>query len=1366
MIRRKKEIKRIFFATLFIVTIFVSNVQILNSFIGFQTDKKDTNFDDNPLDDKLQSSNRNIDDIFTNSGVDQDVRVYTTNSSENLQNNEKFFEIPSLASEEMSLASGNFSFEFQNNFTTDYVIEDNSALYANDFIAFNYDTTYSGITYHDGIRISGGWSSLIDNDNGTYIYFDATNGLLNFTISADFTGTSYGKSGVINGRVLFNRLKILGFISSLDFRLYSDADLTVKVYDNSQSAWIDIISALPINSSLGLQQIKRNFINENLNFINLTSTCLIRFIFYRSDLTQFYARINNFNMKAIYAFDLPINNQQYVALEFDLLGEQSTVNGFYAWIRTLNLVEAANTELNISLYRADRTVIRTPINLRNINLYPDYNKIIDSVIINGYTGDHLSHFAFNPSNTGNLNVSNYFITIKSNNTNTAYSLVSLPYFNFGDDKTEHQLKTTTDNGTTWLNARQSIPTTISTYNTGQLDASSFKLNVTRGYMPSDFVWNGNQTLRIQDLPLENLVNNTYPYNESSYLTWGLGQWNHNFPTAIEDDPSNNFRIDLYWNKSIFKGFKFNVTFSVNAYWIENASSTYTASYNNDPEWLFIYNFNKNDPNFQYWQFLEFWYVFYDYFTAYNVTDPNNEPILPPGQQQSVLIENPSRNKIVVQNDIITISGFYTLNLTSHNFIYDMHSYINYKGKLWESNGFMNGDNVTIRADIQDHKNNAPQSADLNVILYYPNGSEFIELNSSSGIIEDSILYYDFNNQTILGVTKDLTILGKYNLGFFWNNGSAIGCKKLTLYIDVYDVELYNLEYYSFLDSNILDGEIKNKVFQNYTMLIASINETTGVSMPNFYPINNTDLNQIFSYHIGGQDLEVKLTSFLQSENIINPGEKMNVRLTLQNIHEFISLDVKVDVKLVSYINDEWVIAENSSNTIKLYFSGHPDDTFEFNMDLTIPNLDTVNNIWEGVNAPIRLGGAKTLVEIYLDNPILMGVYESPDYSLMSNKTSNDFDGYIIGKRVASEASSRSILYDFDRDECIYFPNTSKFLVNIVDKNYVSSYEQFTNEFSLNLNSKFTNIITNPTNPIEGQTFNLTSTLTTEFGKILAGKNVSCQYFENDIWIEIGSDITDSNGNTSFLINTQTINVEDELLLRLQWEGDTINGVVKNVSVNIIRMENNLSISITPRDVIILRERDTIFNILLSNIGNSILKIININITLNQEQLFSIVEIDYVKLDWLSDGDSTNLIVEVSVKDVKTVVFSISITAQNILTNETIIVSIEKTYNTFQISISDYLFQYFMVIILGIIGVVWIVALLYARRIKIQIETPVEEKPIKKPRRGYLPVAELKKPKPVKKITKKKEEPTEEEKTDLDSLLEERGLTDNNKKSEK
>ncbi|MFW9971207.1 MAG: hypothetical protein ACFFDF_13525 [Candidatus Odinarchaeota archaeon] len=1367
LIRRKKEIKRIFFASLIVITICLSNVQILNNFIGFQNEKTKDEINDTLLDKNLQSSNRNIDDLFTNSGVDQDIRVYTTNTSENLQNNENFFDIPSLASRDMFLVNGNFNFTFQNNYTTDYVIEDNSALYTNDFIAFSYDTVKSGITYNDGILISGGWGSIIDNNNLTYAYFNANAGLLNFTISANYTGTYYNNPGAIIGNVLFNRLKILSLIASLDFRVFSNANLTIRIYDNSQSTWIDVISQLTVNSSTGLQRIKTHIINENLNFIDLSNTCYIQVIFERFDHSQFYVRVNGFKMKSTYVFDLPIKNQSYVALEFDLKGDNSTVNGFYAWIRTLDTTKVATTELNISLYRADRTVIRTPTNLRNINMKPNYNEMIDSVIVNGYTGDQLTHFKFNIINTRNLNVSNYFIVIKSNNSDTVYSLVTLPYINFGDDTTEHQLKTTTDAGINWINARLIIPTTTSTYNTGQLDASSFKINVTRGYMPSDFIINSNQTLRIKDIPLENRVISNYPYNESSYLTWGLGQWIHDFPNAILEDPSNFFRVDLTWNHMITKGFKFNVSYSVNAYWIDTALSTYSASYDNVPEWLFKFNLDQNNPSFEYWKLIEFWYVFNDYFTALNVTNPNNQKILPPGDQQSIITEAPNKNKIVVQNDIITLNGFYTLNLTSYNFIHDMHSYINYNGILWESNGFMNGDNISLLADIQDHKNKAPVSSDLNVILYYPNGSEFIELNSSSGVIDDSLLIYDFNNQTILDVTKDLTTFGEYNLGFFWFNGSAIGCKKLPIYIDVYNLDLYNLEYYSLLDKNLLDGEIfKYSLPENYTLLVASINETTGASKPNFYPINNTDLNQLFSYTVGGQDLQVMLTSLLQSEDILNPSETVNVKFTLKNLHQYLPINVIVEVKLVSFINEEWIIAENTSNPVFLDFSGHPNSSFEFSMDLTIPDLDSATNIWPGVNAPIRLGGAKTLITVYIDGPNKMGTYKSPSYSLISNETSSNFDGSILGLRAAKDATRRSIIIDFNRDECKYVPDTSKFLVNIIDHNYISSYQQFTNEFSINLNSKFINITTNPSRPIEGESFILSSILTTEFGLALSGKNVSCQYFDNNIWVDIGSEITDSNGISSFIINTQTIDVEGALLLRLLWEGDIVNGVTKNVSIDIIREINNLSISISPNNVLIYRTRSTTFNIVLRNIGNSILRITNITIELNQDQSYSIVEIDNIKMSWLSVGDITQVIVEVSVKNVNSVVFSISITAENILTNESIIVSKEETYNTFQLPIYDYIVENFIGIVLGFIALIWIVSLLYARHIKKQMETPIEEKPAKKPRRGYVPVAELKKPKPVKKIVKKKEEPKEEEKIDLDSLLEERGLTDEKKESEK
>ncbi|TET58526.1 MAG: hypothetical protein E3J52_08265, partial [Promethearchaeota archaeon] len=535
MNRRKKEIKQILFTSIFIITIILSNMLIFSNFNLYQDDKINNPTNEGELDNLLLSSNTNLDKKINGSGVDQDVRIYVNNISENLNDNLEYFEIPSLPSEDMVLTYGDFNFTFQNNFTTEYIIEDDDALYANDFISFDFNTTYSGITFNNGTIEGGGYAELVDGDPDYYIHMNATQGVLNFTITANFTGTIHNIA--IKGNLKFNRTKILALISSLVFTLFDDANLTVRIKDFSQSTWIEVVSTLPVNSSLGRQEFREHFINENLNYINLSNVCEIEFVFERYDKAPFKAYLNEYDLQSTYAFDLPITDQSYVALEFDLKGNQSAVHGFYGWIRTLDLVEATSTQLNITLYRANSTVVRTDYNLINVNLGPDYYDRIDSIIVDSYTGDNYSYFKFNIGNTDKLNLSNYFIVIKSNNSKEVYSLVTLPNFDYGDDlETEHQLKTTLDDGKNWTNAKEVIDYSLSQYTSGQLDASLFILNVTRGYMPSDFNMSGNYNLTIQNMPIIDYEITSYPYNESSYLTWGLGQWIHNFSTPIEDDP--------------------------------------------------------------------------------------------------------------------------------------------------------------------------------------------------------------------------------------------------------------------------------------------------------------------------------------------------------------------------------------------------------------------------------------------------------------------------------------------------------------------------------------------------------------------------------------------------------------------------------------------------------------------------------------------------------------------------------------------------------------------------------------------------------------------------------------------------------------
>ncbi|MCJ7650784.1 MAG: hypothetical protein MUP85_19405, partial [Candidatus Lokiarchaeota archaeon] len=549
-------------------------------------------------------------------------------------------------------------------------------------------------------------------------------------------------------------------------------------------------------------------------------------------------------------------------------------------IRTLNLTEAIYSELNITLYKANTTISRTQNNLVKDTIEPDYAEQIDSLTLDyaAYHGDNLTYFEFNLPSTSNMVLYNYFIVIKSNNSKLVHSLVSLPRETFGDPDTtiEHQVKLSTDNGISWSNARKYVDVA---YSSESLDASSFKLNVTRGYMPSDFIISEDDKLIIQDIPIENQVIDTGAYATSSKLTWGMGQWNNNFISHVTSNPQYDYQIDLDWNNSIIKGFEFDVTYNAKAFWVDPATTSYNVSYDTTPRWTFDYTFNINHVNFDQWDFLEFWFVYPNYFDATNLTDPSSIDIY--NNTESIVEDLPSFDKTNVSL-ANAVSGLYSLDLISPNAVHDMHTYIDYSGKAWRTNGFMYGDSITAQLDIQDANGNAPKNGNASAVLFYPyNNIKYPvpQRNDTSGVKEGNILLYDFDNITILDVDISVPLLGKYYLGFFWTNGSSIGCKKLTLYMDTYDIFLDDFFYEPHLETNVLSG-IVDKVYDNYSILIATINETTGHPMPNFYAVNHSDINQEYILDVSGEEVPILLKTFLQNETILNPAEQIRFSMTL------------------------------------------------------------------------------------------------------------------------------------------------------------------------------------------------------------------------------------------------------------------------------------------------------------------------------------------------------------------------------------------------------------------------------------------------------------------------------------------------------
>jgi len=1389
LIRRKKEVKRILLSTIILISILLTSVQVFN-ILNNNVDQ--FNNENGLLDEKLElypSSDPYLSDYYiTGSGVGQDVRIYVANSS-NSYTNQDFFNIPSMSDTDVGyLTYGNFNFTFQNNYTTEYILEDDNSLDATSFIDFDLNSADSSIAVNTGNNLDPLDFDRLDVGDPDVIRINASNGIVNFTIIANYTGAF--DSGV---NLFFHREFILGLILSLSYELTQDAYVTLKMLDISDSTWKNVTEPILINSSLGVQQINERIINKNLNFIDLSNSNHIQFFIERFDTTEYIISLDTFQSSSSYGFDLPITNDDYVALEFDLKGMESTVNGFYAWIRTVNLTEAINSELNITLYEANRTIPRTDdinqndANLRTIFSGPDNSKMIDSFLVNynEYHGDDLYYFEFNTANTANLPLSNYFIVIKSNRSEIVYRLATLPRLTYGDPDrvVDHQLKTTTNNGTTWNNAIKTVETT--SYISEPLDASSFKINVTRGYMPSDFIYSEDDTLNIQDISITNQANTSYPYNESSSLTWGLGQWNNNFTTPITSDGFNNFKIDLAWNTSDVKGFLFDVSYSVEAFWIENAVSFYNVSYDIAPEWSLNYSLDLGYKNFNNWDYLEFWFVYPSDYQAHNLTNPIPDEIYDDivnetGGEKN-LVENPSLDATIVTYNITNgIDGLYSLYLNSTNLIHQTHSYIKYGVDFWETNGFMYGDDVTVEVDIQDHNGNAPSNGDADVILFYPeNGTKYVELpTDSSGVIEGSTLSYDFDDTIILQVRNDLPVFGNYYLGFFWTNDSAVGCKKLKLYINTYNVSMDDFFYETITGTNVLAAQI-DKVYDNYSILIGTVNETTGLDTTGFFPVNNSDLNQKFNYRVSGNNIPIVMKTFLQNETILNPNENVKIKTSIQNLHEFVNIKIKLGIKLVSLANEEWIIDQQNTTVKTLKLKGAPlgQDTQEFSVDLSIPTLQP-NGIWPGFNAPIRKGGAKAIITIYIESRgeyDVVGNFESTNYALIINNTESEFEGYILALKYNQEITSALIQKPFNRDECVYLPDETIFAINIFDRNYVSSYSQFIDSFTLKTNSIFSNISINPDPPIRGSVFNFSSVLTTEFDEILPNKNVTLQYFNDSSWDNMSYQLTDVNGSTIFEIDTLLLNDEDQLVFRLTWNGSTyVRGIKQNVTVNLFQTKNEVTLTLSQNVPLIYTSQNSTVQLSLINTGNSVLKIIDLTLVITPNVEFSIVEINNLILDRFSPGVSSVIIFEINVPAISQLEINVTIETENIITKEITNFHTTRLFEVYSTPLLSYLTTYFILIILGIFLLIWGFAFIFSKRSIKKIETPIEEPTKKRPRRArYVKVSELEeipkeeiKDKKIKKSAKKKKvekEVTEEKATDLDSLLEEEGLKDNNDK---
>ena len=208
MLRKKKEIKRLSLIGIFIFLILISNLPTINQFES-NSDKRDITI---PIDledfkNPHSSGNSNLTDFITGKGVNRTVRTYMNNRSSSLNNN-GYFNITAPVPN-ANLSTGEFYFNFDNNFTTEYPIEAHSALNPTGgsyFEEYEYDSDSSSIEIHNGTGdLTGDFDDLDDGSLLTYWNISSNNGFVNFTICANFSGDN-GNS------VELYRKNIIGFI--------------------------------------------------------------------------------------------------------------------------------------------------------------------------------------------------------------------------------------------------------------------------------------------------------------------------------------------------------------------------------------------------------------------------------------------------------------------------------------------------------------------------------------------------------------------------------------------------------------------------------------------------------------------------------------------------------------------------------------------------------------------------------------------------------------------------------------------------------------------------------------------------------------------------------------------------------------------------------------------------------------------------------------------------------------------------------------------------------------------------------------------------------------------------------------------------
>lgn len=1359
--QRNSNLKRI-------LAIFFSFL-VLFSMINFKDMIVSDNIINNGPEYSLESaSSSDIDKNWIGYGNNRTVHTYLTNDSSLFGQTDKFNITTDTSPSE--IYSGDFNFTFSSQIITNYTFEGDSPLYyteknqssrQNIYWNTGETTKTDGYTINKGTKIPGSDSFYLMADGVTSTYFpiisevSGSENVVNFTYTANFTTVPD-----------FDKTRVIGLRTILNVQVPTrPVTLNVFAYNYITNNW-DLMNNNITWDSTSQFSVTYTFPNTKSHYFNVNNQANITFVL-NATSGSFTWNLYEIKVEAVYAMEMDITNTNWVAMEFDLKGN-ATVYGFFAWIRTLD-TGTPNSNLTISLYRANQTAVRelgegVLSSGRNPVMRP--KDLIYTRNITNYDWDNYTYIPFKTDFSGiqDLNISNYFVVIYSNLSTVKYSITLLPYGKGLNDAFEKvdpdsridHLFLYNDNSGADNNWRKKFLVPYSY----QADAAPFAINLSRAIIPTEDL-----TIDIDSKAIASTIIKTGIYENTSGFKWGLGRWNNIFSNNSRDI-LKNITIELNWSKDIISSLTFDVNFSSIVYSIENATALYNSTWNQDTIWELNYTFDVNKYNN--WKFVYFSYLVPQNWYDVRIYNPNRSDatinITGPVSKEDFNVFSLSNGSVFYSGN-----GNYTLKMNSTNYIRSVNSYLKFKDYQWISSGIMPGDNASVVMKVINQTKSYTRSENGTAVceLYGVDGN-IIGANtltdtfySQKEIYPENLKVFDFNKQNILSSNYN-TQKGTYYIGFKWTDGDQIGCSKIPLYVSDYEYNILSIDVDKENKNNIIISEIERDApAPSYNYGWFSINQTSADYRSESPYLNKTLNMQVSAFMIN-------ITSVFVNETLLNPGEFIEVNISVHNDHPLVGCNVKFEVRFVQFCNDSWIAFQDNSTEYYVDKDGTVNDNHVFNMILQVPND------YQGYNAPIRLN--PLLLQI---TPVFQGIKDTAfyvDYVFpLINSTEDQFEGKLLGYQIGMTGTGPTIISNPPRGESV-LPGITNYFYYIYDTNYISTNYTQIKSFESNLLVDFANVSVED-QLVWNKNFTLQGEVIDELNNPLSGKNILIQYWSGTDWVnynKVGQSdnilTTNTEGKFSGLFNSSIFSKGSNINLRLLWNGDT-DYYENNMTITFTPIIYNNSLSITLINSTIpasVRKGElNKLTFLIENKGNSTIYDIQYNIIIPLIVIES--NINNILYEQLAPGESFTVEYQFSLPISYSspddyLAFIFTVTGKSLESKE--VVQVQGNYSVFTISYT--LFRHFgqVLITFFIIGTIlfWLYAVKYMKKTQEKLQMIPGTKEKGSERRGRyvtaLEAQEIKKKeeKVSETSSESKEEKADVKKTsDLDDLLKEEGL---------